>query len=183
MALARIQDRRVVIVGSLAKAFGAPVAVLAGPARLVAEFADRSATRMHCNPPSAAVIAAAVNALAINRSIGDALRERLAAAVSRFRRGLGALAGSPGLFPVQHLRLPLRTDSASLHGRLRDRGIQTVLSRSGDHHRARIAFVLTARHGDGEIDQALASLRALTGLTTHAHWEGGSGNGKSVECR
>jgi 8-amino-7-oxononanoate synthase len=182
MALNGIRDRRVVIVGSLAKAFGAPVAVLAGAAPLVAGFAETSATRMHCSPPSAAAVAAAASALAINRAIGDALRERLADKVSRFRRGLGPLAGSPGLFPVQHLRLPARMDPGALHGRLRARGVHAVLTR-GDHHRARIGFVLTARHDDREIEYALASLRALTGRATHAKWEGGSGNGRSVECR
>ena len=47
------------IVSSLAKAFGAPLAVLAGSDAFMTVFEQESATRMHCSPPSVAVIAAA----------------------------------------------------------------------------------------------------------------------------
>jgi len=39
---------------SLAKGFGAPLAVLAGSARVVARFEAEAATPVHCSPPSAA---------------------------------------------------------------------------------------------------------------------------------
>lgn len=181
MALAGIRDRRVVVVGSLAKAFGAPIAVLAGSAGVIAEFTRRSATRVHCSPPSAAAIAAAAHALAINRCRGDELRAVLGDRVARFRRGLGSMAGSPGMFPVQHVRLPAPLDPVLLHRQLWDRGIHAVLSRGTDRGPARVSFVLTARHGDDEIDYALASLAELTGRTTHPDWGGGSGNGKSTD--
>jgi 8-amino-7-oxononanoate synthase len=44
-----VEDDRVVVVSSLAKAFGVPVAVLAGPEELVAGFERESATRVHCS--------------------------------------------------------------------------------------------------------------------------------------
>ena len=155
---AGVRDRRVVVVSSLAKAFGAPLAMLAGPAAVVSAFENRGSTRVHCSPPSAAAIAAAANALAVNRRSGDALRATLAARVQRFRRGLGKLAASASLFPVQALRLPARVDPRKLYEGLGKRGVQTVLSRGDDGGRARVTFVLTARHRDSEIDQALASL-------------------------
>ena len=80
-----------------------------------------------------------------------------------------ALAGRPACFPCNTLRLPPRTDPAALHTRLRERGIQAVLTRGGDCQRLRIGFAPTARHGDSEIDHALASLRALMGRATHAN--------------
>src|SRR5262249_11433916 len=55
---AGIQDPRLVIVGSLAKAFGAPIAVLCGSEATVDTFEIHSGTRTHCSPPSAASIAA-----------------------------------------------------------------------------------------------------------------------------
>jgi 8-amino-7-oxononanoate synthase len=184
MALAEISDRRVVVASSLAKAFGAPVAAVAGSNELISAFTTLSPTRVHCSPPSAVAIAAAANALEINRRDGDALRRVLAERVSRLRRGLGALAGSRGLFPVQHVRLPQRVDPLSLHRQLWSRGIHTVLTRSDDRSPARVAFVLNARHQDREIDQALASLAAslaeMPGRTTQTKWGGGSGNGKST---
>jgi 8-amino-7-oxononanoate synthase len=161
LALAGIRDRRVVVVSSLAKAFGAPLAMLAGAGPVIAAFERGSVTRVHCSPASAASIAAAANALAINQRSGDALRWRLADRVARFRRGVGELGDSATLFPVQPLRLPSRTDPRMLYERLWERGIQTVLSRAAGGNRPRISFVLTARHEDTEIDHALASLREL----------------------
>jgi 8-amino-7-oxononanoate synthase len=183
LQLAGIADRRVVVVSSLAKAFGAPLAVIAGSNELVAAFANQSPTRVHCSPPSAAAIAAAAGALEINRREGQALRGRLAARVARLRRGLGSLAASPGLFPVQLVRLSARVDPLTLHQQLWSRGVRTVLSRSDDRSPARIAFVMTARHEDRDIDHALArladSLPDMPGRTTQPRW-GGSGNGKST---
>lgn len=181
MSLAEVRDRRVVIVGSLAKAFGAPVAFVSGSHQLIWEFGRLSSTRVHCSPPSAAAIAAAARALETNRRQGEQLRWALAERVSRFRRGLGAMAGSPGLFPVQHLKLPRHAEPLVLHKQLRRRGVHTVLTGSGRGGPARIAFVLTARHENHEIDHALAHLAELTGRTSFASWGGGSGNGKSTD--
>jgi 8-amino-7-oxononanoate synthase len=181
MSLAQIRDCRVVVVSSLAKAFGAPVAVLAGSRELISDFTKLSSTRMHCSPPSVAAIAAAANALRINRRHGDELRSRLADRVSRFRLGLGTLAASPGLFPVQHVRLPARTDPVRLHAQLWRRGIHAVLSRGRGRNRARVGFLLTALHEDRDIDQALVSLKEQVGRATDAKWGGGSGNGNSTD--
>jgi 8-amino-7-oxononanoate synthase len=153
-------DDGVLIGSSLAKAFGAPLAVLAGDARLVDEFERRSATRVHCSPPSAATVAAAARALMINRSFGDRLRLKLAHNVSRFRRGLRemGLVGINGLFPVQSLRLPARIKAETLHRKLSLAGVAAVLHREGREGNAQISFVLTARHTFKEIDCALARL-------------------------
>ena len=173
-------DRRVVVVSSLAKAFGAPLAMLAGSEAVVSAFENRGATRVHCSPPSAAAIAAAANALAVNRRSGDALRAGLAGRVLRFRRGLGRLAASASLFPVQALRLPATVDPRKLFEGLWKRGVHTVLSRGDDDGRARVTFVLTARHRDNEIDHALASLAELIGNEAPTNWRGGTGNGEST---
>jgi 8-amino-7-oxononanoate synthase len=178
LRLAGLRDPRVVLVSSLAKAFGAPVAMAAGSRHVISEYRDSSATRMHCSPPSVASIAAAAHALAVNARCGDALRCALAHRVARFRRGLGPLAAAAGAFPVQHLRLPVCTDPTRVHARLRKRGVQTVLSRV-ESARASIAFVLTARHADHEIDEALDALATATRTgTTRAGWGGGSANGR-----
>src|SRR6185503_14106915 len=181
MSLAQIRDQRIVIISSLAKAFGAPIAVVAGSHNFISEFERRSSTRVHCSPPSVAAIAAAGHALNVNRWKGEQLRWALAERVVRFRRGLDAMAGSPGLFPVQHVKLPDHTDPVVLHKQLRRRNIHTVLTGSGRRTAARIAFVLTARHGRHEIDHALANLADLMGRSRYANWGGGSGNGKSTD--
>ena len=159
MTHAGLISDRLVIGASLAKAFGVPVAVLAASTVVLGRYERQSATRVHCSPPSSAAIAAAARAVAINRSHGDGLRSRLAQVVTRFRRGLGrmGLVATPGLFPVQPLRLPRHIDARMLHEELERRGFETVLQRDRDGS-AGISFVLTARHRIDEIDRALAHL-------------------------
>jgi 8-amino-7-oxononanoate synthase len=151
---------RLIVGASLAKAFGVPVAVLAGSVAMVDEFEGKSATRVHCSPPSAAVISAALRALAINRWRGDTLRMRLARQVLRFRRGLRRLGllAIPGLFPVQPLRLPNHINAETLGEDLSRCGVEAVLNRGERGKNAHISFVLTARHRSLQIEQALGHL-------------------------
>jgi 8-amino-7-oxononanoate synthase len=163
---AGVRDDRIVVVSSLAKAFGAPVAMLAGSDAFTTEFELESVTRTHCSPPSAAVVAAAADALRVNRSCGDALRRRLAQRVAHFRRRLKPLdlLETASLFPVQSVRTPARIDVYAWHRRMAAHGIVSVLQRSRHGAGARISFVLTARHSLAEIDRAVAGLaEAMTG--------------------
>jgi 8-amino-7-oxononanoate synthase len=158
-----IQDERVVLVSSLAKAFGAPVAMLAGSDRVISDFERESATRMHCSPPSTPVIVAASQALAINRSYGELLRQRLAQRVAQFRSGLRdtKLIATKSLFPLQPLRMPEGIDAGVVHETLSELGMQTVLHRGGNDRRLRLSFLITARHGENDIECAVASLLGL----------------------
>jgi hypothetical protein len=81
---------------------------------------------------------------------------------------------------VQHVRLPACIDPIRIHARLCERSVRTVLTRL-ERNRTTITFVLTARHTDDEIDQAVEALAIAThggDRTTHASWGGGSGNGR-----
>lgn len=166
MQRAGLTSDRLIIGSSLAKAFGAPVAVLAGSAAIIEKFERRSATRVHCSPPSAADIAAADRALAINRSHGDALRVKLAHRVAHFRQGLRrlGLVAIRGLFPVQPLNLPPHMEAPTLHAALRERGVEAVLHRGKRGGDAGISFVVTARHSPSEIDQALAHVEDVVAM-------------------
>jgi 8-amino-7-oxononanoate synthase len=154
-----LSDPRIVVVSSLAKAFGVPVAMLGGSQAWVEEFRESSATLVHCSPPSAATIAAALRALEINRRQGDVLRRRLAERVVRFRRALPDLVAAASLFPVQPLKLPERVDSRAVYRALVRRGVVPVLHRDPGGG-PRISFVLNARHRLGEIDRAVETLWA-----------------------
>jgi 8-amino-7-oxononanoate synthase len=169
---------RIVVGASLAKAFGAPLAMLAGSAALVGEFERQSATRVHCSPPSVAAVTAAARALAINRSCGEALRVRLAWLVSRFRQGLRKLGllGTPSLFPVQTLALPMQTAGArEIYAGLRKCGVEAVLHRMGNIEEARISFVITARHTAKQIDEGIARLSAVMADAADMKFEGSYG--------
>jgi 8-amino-7-oxononanoate synthase len=171
MQRAGLTSDRLIVGASLAKAFGAPVAVLAGSATLVDEFARQSSTRVHCSPPSSAVIAAANRALAINRKCGDALRMGLAQRVSRFREGLRKLGliAIPSLFPVQPLRLPGNVAARKLHEQLQKRGVESVLHRADKD--SGISFVISVRHSLSEIDCTLAHLAGALAAATRMKFE------------
>ena len=160
-----IDAANVVVISSLAKGFGVPIAVLAGSDDAVKRFNQYSETRVHCSPPSVALVRAAEHALIVNATHGDLLRDQLAQHVRYFRAQLAGLALSAegGLFPVQTLRLRPADVAIDVHERLRASGIETVLHRDRSGSGPRLSFIFTARHRRSEIDRAVAALvRALT---------------------
>lgn len=152
----RISDPRLVVVASLAKAFGAPLAALSGSVAFVERFEKRSGTRMHCSPPSAAVLSAAARALTINRRRGEILRARLTSLVRHFRASLRAIGIVPtgGVFPLQTLPPVAGIDATELHQRLQAAGISTVLHRHPKRRLACLSFLINARHTREMIDRA-----------------------------
>jgi len=161
-----IRSSALIVGVSLAKAFGVPLAVLAGSARMIARFEDSSATRVHSSPPSTAAITAARHALDVNAQCGDSLRHRLLRLVLRFREGLGriGLAASGGLFPIQTLKPIPGVDPLRLHLWLLRCGVRTVLHEARDARRASISFLITALHTPAEILAGVAALQRACGL-------------------
>lgn len=168
-----LQGPHLVLGSSLAKAFGAPLAVLCGSRGLIERFAARSDMRVHASPPSVAVIQAAQHALRQNREQGDALRRRLWSTVKRWRRRMAqlGLVSCGGIFPVQVLRLPAQVDGIALHGRLARLGVKAVLHRAGGT--AQLSFILSASHTAADIDRAAAALSACLRMRVdhrNLHW-------------
>jgi 8-amino-7-oxononanoate synthase len=150
----------VVLVCSLAKAFGAPIAALSGTEALVRRFEVHSTTRVHCSPPSTVALRAAARALEINERCGDRLRRRLTVLVRRFRRGVGAAGLRPrgGIFPVQVLGPPDVADPIEVHERLLRLGVACVLRHDAVVGAPELAFVLTTSLGPGDVDRAVEAL-------------------------
>ena len=153
-----LKGSHVVVGASLAKGFGAPLAVLAGGADLVRRFDACSQTRIHASPPSVAAIHAASRALRLNRDCGDALRRKLWQRVAQLQAGLGniSMVSGGGRFPVQTLRLAAGVDGQALHSGLARHGVDTVLQMAGKH--PVISFLLRADHSRSDIERALAAL-------------------------
>ena len=158
-----ISSPRLLLLSSLAKGFGAPLAVLAGSAAAVRSFERQSETLIYSSPPSVASIRAAEAALSINRERGDGLRVRLAERVVRFRARLQELGliASGGLSPVQNLEIPAGVDPLALYRQLGASGIRTVLRQGRCRPGPLITFLLRADHTAGEIDQAVTSIARL----------------------
>ena len=170
---AGVAGSQVVCVASLAKGFGVPLAVAAGGRELVGRLAALAPSRQHTSPPSAADVAAATQALAVNRRVGDGLRRRLAGLVARLRRRLAewGIVAIGGLFPVQHLPAMPSAVAVRLAGALADRGVRAVPQRHRCRPGATVTLLVTARHTPGDIDRA--AVVAADALTAVHGWEGG----------
>lgn len=159
----------IVVISSLAKAFGVPVAVLAGPGALVERFKSYSETRVHSSPPSVAVVHAAEHALAANEVDGECLRSRLVQLARCFREGLAAFDFSTrgGLFPVQTLGPVPMLDPRLIHQRLTHSGMGTVLHQLRCKRETAVSFLITALHRFTDIEHAVLAIADM-GRRTNA---------------
>jgi 8-amino-7-oxononanoate synthase len=166
---AGVRASEILVVSSLAKGFGAPVAALCGTVEQVRRFEAQSQTRIHCSPPSAAVIRAAEHALAVNRRDGDLRRLRLARLVQRFRAGLGraGIETSGGVFPVQTLHTIQGREALLLHDRLAARGVHPVLHRARRTAPACVSFLITAAHSEDQVDGAARAVTEVSATLRH----------------
>lgn len=162
LAHCRLSGDDIVLVASLAKAFGAPLAMLAGSRPFIDAFCARSEVLVHCSPPSEADVAAALRALTINAKHGDALRARLLARVRTLRRMLRdhGIPVRGGPFPVQSVPMPSSRDALRLQAKLAGRGFDTIVRRARCTRECSLTFILNARHSDTEIRDAAAVLAA-----------------------
>jgi 8-amino-7-oxononanoate synthase len=161
----------VLVIASLAKGFGVPLAVLAGAHREIRGFARASETRIHCSPPSTAMLHAAEHALMVNRTHGEQLRARLLALVRLFRGGVQRLGlrCSGGLFPVQALAPMSPMLVTAVQAELLRHDVRTVAQRHG-RAGARVCFVFTARHSREDVERALVALAAAHPLMSRARF-------------
>jgi len=150
-----VSGPRIIVGASLAKAFGAPLAVISGGESLIGQYRDASRTRVHCSPPSAAAIRAAQAALRMNDQRGDALRRSLLERVKLLREAMaraGLRACSAFPFPMQHFDVPPHVDAPALCRRLFERNVWSVPTRSG--RGGRLTFLVSVRHSPREIEKA-----------------------------
>jgi 8-amino-7-oxononanoate synthase len=164
-----VEGPEVIVGSSLAKGFGAPLAVLAGNAELVTEFEDLSGTRVHSSPPSLAVISAAQRALAISEKQGDYLRGRLAKLVRHFRASLRqiGLSAAGGLFPVQTLKAIPGIDPEPLYRQLLSFGVRAVLRSARHAPGAALTFLINVLHSRSDISRCMDALQQSCLLMRH----------------
>lgn len=154
-----LRGGHLVVIASLGKALGVPLAVLAGSATEVARFTAGSETRTHSSPPSTAALRAAERALSVNRTQGDARRARLHRLVQQLRAGLFELGLTPtgDELPVQALpAVPLQM-LAKLQPEAERRGLIAVPQRLSPR-RGRLSLLVNARHTQRDIAEALTAL-------------------------
>ncbi|MBL0407381.1 aminotransferase class I/II-fold pyridoxal phosphate-dependent enzyme [Microvirga aerilata] len=151
----------VVVGASLAKAFGAPAAVLAGPRPLLQRFMHESRTRLHCSPLSVAVITAAHEALRWASIWGDFARHRLVALARRLRERLAQVGLAPVgelPFPVQSFPVRSRAEALRLQSDLLHGGVRVLLTSGWGRDKVKLTFIVTATHREYDIDHVARML-------------------------
>lgn len=158
------------LISSLAKGFGAPIAALSGDGATVRAFIARSETWVHASPPSQAAIWAAWLALERNAAEGASLRARLWRLVRRLRRGLAraGMATEGGAFPVQTLGPLAGVTPRTLAPALERMGVRAVLRRGHGDDGPRLSLIITAAHTAKQIDRAVLLLRVAVAIGRRA---------------
>jgi 8-amino-7-oxononanoate synthase len=156
-----LEGEETIVICSLSKAFGTPLASVLGSSRFIEDFADASMTRMHCSPPSTSAIRTGLYALDMNRRIGDRLRQHLFRLVIACRKWLLQRGWklADGLFPVQAIE---HTAAPDLQRGLLSLGVKTLLQRSGKAGGTRLAFVLNASHQLEDLTQLVQALDQIS---------------------
>lgn len=150
---------RVLHVASLSKAFGAPLALVAGPSRWIEPLRRHSEARVHSSPPAVPVTAAALAALRLNEQRGDALRARLTGRVQQFIQAAAA-AGLQLLpnhsFPIQTIYYATPQAAFSTAARLHRAGLLAAVNlHPPDHpHGGAVRFILSAQHTPDQVERA-----------------------------
>jgi 8-amino-7-oxononanoate synthase len=158
-----IRDPQAVLVASLAKAFGVPLAVVAGAHEIVDRFERASGTRIHCSPVPAPALHAAEHALAVNAYEGDRLRLSLCSLVGRLRSKLETSTLRPrgGTFPVQTFAGTRAAPVAYLQRRLAAAEIETLATRDRTTGALRLSAIVTATHSAEDVDRLASVLLAV----------------------
>jgi 8-amino-7-oxononanoate synthase len=150
----------VLVVASLAKAFGAPLAVITGDSSTIESLARTGRNRVHSSPPSAADLAAAQAALE-DPAACAARRHRLLANVLRLRSQLQA-TGIPvnGLpFPIVSVPFTDVHRARAAWRRMRDGGVRGLVQTPGCRRGALLSVLLRADHRPCELDRIARELR------------------------
>ncbi len=161
-----VDNPNVMVICSLAKSFGVPIAVLAGNSKDIKGFEAKSKIRLHCSPPAIGLLHAAEQALDINESNGHNLRQRLALLVYHFLKKLrkSNLPITKGFFPVKTMSLSSanKADILWIHNNLLNLGIKTVLHTNHKEQQESISFLITAQHCIEDLDYLVEKLLLTT---------------------
>ncbi|HKR04880.1 MAG TPA: aminotransferase class I/II-fold pyridoxal phosphate-dependent enzyme [Bacteroidia bacterium] len=158
-----IMDNQVITIVSLAKAFGAPMAVISGNASFISSFKTESETSVYSSPVSIAHLNAAANAIRINQTSGDQLRNKLFKNVLLLRDDLyqSGIRLSGGIFPVQSITDLSPKQTYDLYKKLSAKKIKTALVKSHITQQPAISIVVRCDHTTEEILSLSDSIKQL----------------------
>jgi 8-amino-7-oxononanoate synthase len=157
---------RLVHVATLAKALGAPLAFVAGPTGFIDYLRTAAFSHIHNSPPALPVVAAALAAVRLHATHGDALRERLLRRVRQYRAATAISRAQPGGhdWPEQALYFPTPGAAVAAGRRLRRRGIWPIVQmRPADNPGGgALRLLFTVAHRPDDVERLLAALTEMT---------------------
>ncbi len=157
-----LQSPKILVVTSLAKALGVPVAVLAGSTKQIERYRQLSEVRIHTSPVSNLHAWVAWQSLQNDRVQGDTLRNRLYQNVTLFQRSVRSAATTGGCFPVQKLALASAKTVFLVYRHLRLKGIQPLLLANSQQPTVpEIAFCIRADHSTAAILYTCQQINAI----------------------
>ncbi len=153
-----------VLMGTLGKALGCFGAFVAGSEALIETLIQQARSYIYTTALPPALAEATRVALRLART-ESWRRDRLAALIGRFRAGAGQL-GLPLLasdMPIQPLIAGSSARALAWSAHLEDRGllVPAVRPPTVPQGTARLRIVLTAAHGEGDVDRLLDALATL----------------------
>jgi 8-amino-7-oxononanoate synthase len=160
----QLSGPEIILVASLAKGFGVPVAAISGQEAAIRRFCDMSETRIHCSPPSYADIYAAEHALGVNEQEGDRLRQKLITLVRRFKYNCRELRITTmgNYFPLQKLCLSAVMARKISYVILTEAGVNAIpLETKARAEHPAFAFALNATQTLLQIDKAASILQSV----------------------
>jgi 8-amino-7-oxononanoate synthase len=167
-----LRSQTTIVGASLAKAFGAPLAILCGASATLKQIACEGETRIHASAASAADVAAGRNAVTINRTQGDRLRARLVRLVGQLRKELtelGLQSRSELPIPVQAIEMPSLRVAKTALASLDESCVRALVTRSCLGGLPSLTLLITARHTPGDISRAVAGLARAMDPDARAH--------------
>ncbi|MCF6147067.1 MAG: pyridoxal phosphate-dependent aminotransferase family protein [Candidatus Kuenenia sp.] len=161
-----IASNRILHVGTLSKAFGVPVAFIAGHTHFIEYLKYHAKAFVHSSPPSLPVLAAAEAALTVNEYSGDHLRNVLYQRVQQFRQGLtriGIKRRSCNYFPIQTIYFSSKKTATKAAAYLRRMGIWVLLQLEppDNPYGGVIRFIITCLHKENDINKAIDAISFL----------------------
>ncbi|MBR0916248.1 aminotransferase class I/II-fold pyridoxal phosphate-dependent enzyme [Bradyrhizobium japonicum] len=167
-----LRSQATIVGASLAKAFGAPFAIVSGASTIMKQLAREGQTRIHTSAASAADVAAGQNAVTINRAQGEGRRARVVRLVEQLRKELeklGLQSRSELPIPVQAIAMPSLRVAKAVLASLDESCIYGLVTRSCLGGLPSLTLLITARHTTANISRAAAGLACAMDAASRAY--------------
>jgi len=157
--------RRVLLIASWAKSFGAPLASVAGAAEWIATLQLHADSRVHCSPVNRVALLAAQRALRLNGGWGDQTRAKLRHNIQLLGHylrlsGLGVLntAGTNASHPMLRLGEMTASQARLAQARLLRVGVRCIAVPAQPAGAGALVWLVRADHGTQDFVQLRRAL-------------------------